>query len=74
MIHNIPQTEIIMTNHYKQAQLKNQSKLAAHAVFKMFCFSLCHLSTGEIKYFLAAAHNVSIVNVCYYRKCILFSY
>ena len=48
------------TNQYKQAQFKNQCKLAAHAVLEMFCFCLCHLSTGKVKHFLTATHINSI--------------
>jgi len=47
----------VKTNQYKQAQFKDECKLAAHAVLEMFCFCLRHLSTGEVKYFLTAARN-----------------
>jgi len=47
----------VKTDQYKQAQLKNECKLAAHAVLKMFRFCLRHLSTGKVKHFLAATQN-----------------
>ena len=46
------------TDHDKLAELKYMCKFAAHRVLEMLCLCLSHLTTREVKHFLAAVIRI----------------